>query len=72
MVNMKKITKALLTISLLTTAIVAFTSCKKNLLEREPTTELAANSFWKTESDATAALMGAYASTRPVFDRDYY
>lgn len=47
-------------------------SCKKDLLDQEPTTELPANAFWKTEADALAGLMGAYAATRPCFDRDYY
>ena len=47
-------------------------SCRKNILMQEPTTELAAAAFWKTEADATFALMGAYSATRPLFDRDYY
>ena len=47
-------------------------SCRKNLLDQDPTTELPANVFWKTEADAVAGLMGAYAATRPCFDRDYY
>ena len=47
-------------------------SCTSDLLEQEPTTELGANAFWKTEDDATFALQGAYASVRPLFDRDYY
>ncbi|PWV56249.1 RagB/SusD family nutrient uptake outer membrane protein [Chitinophaga sp. S165] len=46
--------------------------CTKDLLNREPTTELESGSFWKTEGDATYALMGAYADIRPLFDRDYY
>lgn len=70
---MKKTTVNIkLTIAILAALLILQTSCKKNLLEREPTTELPANSFWKTEADATSALMGAYASTRPLFDRDYY
>lgn len=48
------------------------TSCRKDLLEQDPTTDLAANAFWTTEADATTALLGAYAAVRPVFDRDYY
>ncbi|UPK66654.1 RagB/SusD family nutrient uptake outer membrane protein [Chitinophaga filiformis] len=47
-------------------------SCMKDLLNRDPTTELGTASFWKTEADATYALMGAYADIRPLFDRDYY
>ncbi len=52
--------------------IMTLGSCRKNLLSVEPPSELPANVFWKTESDATSALMGCYASIRPLFDRDYY
>ena len=47
-------------------------ACVEDLLEQEPTTELASSAFWQTEADATFALMGAYSSIRPLFDRDYY
>jgi len=53
-------------------SIMMLGSCRKNLLDVDPTTELPANAFWKTEADATSALMGCYASVRPLFDRDYY
>jgi hypothetical protein len=52
--------------------LLVLQSCRKDLLKQEPTTDLAAAAFWKTEADATYALLGAYAATRPVFDRDYY
>ena len=52
--------------------VMGLGACRKNLLEQTPTTDLAAAVFWKTETDATYALMGAYASIRPCFDRDYY
>ena len=42
------------------------------MLDQTPTGELAAVNFWKTDADATIALMAAYASARAVFDRDYY
>lgn len=58
--------------SVLTGMIFGLGACRKNLLEQEPTTDLATAVFWKTEADATYALMGAYASIRPCFDRDYY
>lgn len=48
------------------------TSCRKDLLDQNSTTELVATQFWLTESDAQVALMGLYASVRPCFDRDYY
>jgi hypothetical protein len=47
-------------------------SCTNNILDRTPTGEMASTEFWKTEGDATVALMGAYAAVRPLFDRDYY
>jgi starch-binding outer membrane protein, SusD/RagB family len=47
-------------------------SCTEDLLDQQPTTDLAASAFWQTEADATIALMGAYSAVRPVFDRDYY
>src|SRR6266487_868997 len=73
MINMKKaILNTVITIFLFTVIASLSTSCRKNLLKRDPTTELPASSFWKTEADATSALMGAYAAVRPVFDRDYY
>ena len=70
---MKKahITSKLWTLLILSVFLV-LQSCKKNLLKQDPTTDLPAASFWKTEADATYALLGAYAATRPVFDRDYY
>jgi hypothetical protein len=48
------------------------TGCRKDLLNQQPTTELGADAFWKTEADALYALNGCYAAVRPCFDRDYY
>ncbi|KAA0988734.1 RagB/SusD family nutrient uptake outer membrane protein [Dyadobacter aurulentus] len=61
-------------LSAITLAGIVFgaSSCVEDLLQQDPTTELAANAFWKTEDDAIFALNGAYASVRPLFDRDYY
>lgn len=47
-------------------------ACTVDLLEQEATTELDAALFWKTEEDATTALYAAYASARPLFDRDCF
>lgn len=66
-----KLTSSILLLCLFA-GVVFQTSCKKNLLDQDPTTELLLDAFWKTEADATYALMGAYAAARPVFDRDYY
>jgi len=59
-------------ISLLVGCVFFQTSCRKDLLDQPPTTELSPDVFWKTEADATAGLMGLYASARPCWDRDYY
>jgi len=57
---------------LLMGVLILPTSCKKELLDQTPTDLLASENFWKTDEDATIALMAAYASARAVFDRDYY
>ena len=71
---MKKVkpTSKILLITLVTGLMLFESSCKKELLDQDPTTDLASDAFWKTEADATIALMGAYSATRAVFDRDYY
>lgn len=43
-----------------------------DLMDLKSTTEVPYEEFWKTEEDATYALMGAYAHVRGLFDRDYY
>ncbi|MCG2615475.1 RagB/SusD family nutrient uptake outer membrane protein [Terrimonas sp. NA20] len=55
-------------------AAIIFTqsACRKNLLDQNPTTVVDASTFWKSESDATTALVGAYASVAPLFTRDYF
>lgn len=62
----------ILVIAALGSMLVLPVSCRKDLLDQEPTTELGSDAFWKTEADATYGLMGAYAAVRPCFDRDYY
>jgi len=68
---MKNLKNRILTITAFAVLLI-FTSCTENLLEQDPTVDLASSNFWKTEEDATYALMGAYSSVRPLFDRDYY
>src|SRR5215218_1351036 len=67
-----KINLKLLMISFLAGLTILSASCRKDLLKQDATTELDPNAFWLSEADATTALMGAYAATRPCFDRDYY
>jgi starch-binding outer membrane protein, SusD/RagB family len=69
---MKKAKLFSTTILTLAALMLLQTSCRKDLLTQDPTTDLGADQFWKTEADATYALMGCYASVRPCFDRDYY
>ncbi len=69
---MKKTISKIVSVSALAVVMTIASSCTQDLLELEPTTELGANVFWKTEDDATFALQGAYSSIRPLFDRDYY
>lgn len=70
--TMKIITlKIIATLSLIGLTLIT-NSCTKDLLDRESTVDMGADAFWKTEADATTALMGAYAAVRPLFDRDYY
>jgi hypothetical protein len=67
-----KLNSKILLITLVSTLAILQTSCKKELLDQTPTTEVAAENFWQSEADATIALMGAYAAARGVFNRDYY
>src|SRR5690554_2211895 len=67
---MKKEISRVFTITFLAALSLFSTSCQE-ILDLEPTTELGAEAFWKTEKDAYAALMGAYASSRGVFFADY-
>jgi hypothetical protein len=70
--NKLKISSRILFVPVLAALMLTHSSCQDDLLEQQPTTELAASAFWKTEADATFALVGAYAAVRPLFDRDYY
>jgi len=42
-------------------AIVAVYGCKKSFLNKNPTDQLAAGTFWKTQADADLALTGIYS-----------
>lgn len=47
------------------------TACS-DLLDQPSANALSADQFWRSEGDATIALMGAYSAVRQCFDRDYY
>jgi hypothetical protein len=69
--NIKK-SSGILMASAAAAFLIIMASCVKDLLNQDPTVDLPASQFWKTEADATYALYGAYADIRPLFDRDYY
>ena len=69
---MRKITFKPLVLLIFAALTLLPTACHDDLLSQKPTTDLGTDQFWKTEADATIALMGAYSAVRPVFDRDYY
>jgi hypothetical protein len=69
---MKRLNLKIFVISAFAGLAFMTSSCTKNLLEQTPTVDLPSSAFWNTEADATTALMGAYSSVRPLFDRDYY
>lgn len=68
---MKKIILKTLCLGLLATVALTQTACD-SLLNQTSSSEVPASEFWKTEEDATYALMGAYQHVRGLFDRDYY
>lgn len=70
--NIRKVTSKKLYLPFLVALMFSVSSCKDDLLELVPPSELATTEFWQTEDDALYALHGAYAAVRPVFDRDYY
>ncbi len=69
---MKKTNIKIVVVTIAMGMAMLINSCTKDLLDQAPTTQMDASAFWKTEADATIALMGAYADVRPLFDRDYY
>lgn len=69
---MKKTTSKIFILLAMAGLILVPSACTEDLLDQQPTTELGKSAFWQTEADATTALMGAYSSVRPLFDRDYY
>jgi hypothetical protein len=65
-----KISQVLAGLAFMTLTLLP-TACN-DLLDQPSTTSLPADQFWRSENDATIALMGAYSAVRPCFDRDYY
>lgn len=69
---MKKIIFKISSITISIVLMLSLWSCKKDLLDQQPTIELGADAFWGNEKDALTALYGAYSGVRPLFDQDYY
>ena len=51
----------LISISVSIVLSLPFFGCNKELLEKNPTDQATSETFWKTEQDAAAALMGVYS-----------
>jgi hypothetical protein len=68
---MKK-TGSILLIIILSGCLFFPVACTDDVLDQVSTTDMAGSEFWKTEEDATTALMGAYSYVRGLFHRDYY
>ncbi|MDR1683663.1 MAG: RagB/SusD family nutrient uptake outer membrane protein [Candidatus Symbiothrix sp.] len=68
---MKKVIFKIFIISVLGGLLLSAAGCN-DIMDQLSTTEVPSSKFWKTEEDATFALMGAYAHVRGLFDRDYY
>lgn len=48
------------------------TSCVDDLLNRNTTTQLSSDIYWRNADDALYTTMGVYEATRTLFGRDYY
>lgn len=51
--------------------MVAFSACKKDWLDVEPIGKLAEDDFYKTDDDATAAIMATYDILQWMYARDW-
>ncbi|MDR1369768.1 MAG: RagB/SusD family nutrient uptake outer membrane protein, partial [Dysgonamonadaceae bacterium] len=57
---------------LLAGALSMFSSCVEDLLDRNPTTLVSSEVYWRNTDDALNITMGVYEATRTLFGRDYY
>jgi len=48
------------------------TSCVDDLLNRNPTTQVSSEIYWRNADDVLYVTMGVYNSARTLFGRDYY
>lgn len=54
-------------IIIILSALVIFTSCSDDILDKEPVSSFSAKGFYKTESDAEAGVNGIYDAAQSVF-----
>lgn len=47
-------------------------SCVSDLLDRQPTTEVSSDLFWKSTDDALSSTYGVYNALRELYQTDYY
>ena len=47
-------------------------SCVSDLLDRQPTTEVSSDLFWKSTDDALSSTYGVYNAIRDLYATDYY
>jgi len=57
---------------LLAGLVGATSSCVSDLLDRQPTTEVSSDLFWKSTNDALSSTYGVYNALRELYKTDYY
>ena len=69
---MKRLKSNMILKSLSLFLLTTLGSCNSDLLNQDPTTQMAKETFWKTPADATLAVVGIYSDLADIFARDYY
>lgn len=57
---------------LLAGLVGTMSSCVSDLLDRQPTTEVSSDLFWKSTDDALSSTYGVYNALRELYQTDYY
>lgn len=57
---------------LLAGLVGTMSSCVSDLLDRQPTTEVSSDLFWKSTDDALSSTYGVYNALRELYATDYY
>jgi starch-binding outer membrane protein, SusD/RagB family len=69
---MKRLKSKMVLKSLSLIILITLVSCNSDLLNQDPTTQMAKETFWKTPDDAALAVVGIYSDLTDIFARDYY